>query len=539
MNNYKTYLKYIFIFLFVFLLGLFTERFNIDNKVSNFFKYLTDLTSRSIFSFVSSEKIEILIDQDKYQKILEVRKLSLEKNQLTEDLQQWVPARLNTKSSSHNIRIKLKGTFPDHWSDPYQWSFQVKINNDSNTYNEFRRFNLQPPKTTSFLYEWLLMKAFEKEKIISLGADFVNLSINGGNRGAYIIQGAISDEIIKKNMRPQGPFIGFSKELYLKEKINAERLQKLNTIDSLNGIEDTFWRAKIEPVQFSDDQLGTKQEEYLEKAIYLLESFRNGSLKASQVFDVKQLAKVMALRAVLGSSEFDWRDTKFYFNPTTSLLEPISKESHVSLDLNFKDYYYSWWIDSSDIRAHYTNNTNFFLDLLYKDTNFYREYLYQLSFFSKEKYYENLIIDNSEIFKKYKKLLERNYPTKEILSNEHLEITRKRIVDFLNPVQGLNVYFSDYQENLLSLNISNLQRLPVEILGIEFEDNSKIYLNKPNLISGKTPLKPTKNNIIKFDCRFKEQCKKLLINKQKVIFKILGQDKEIKEEISQHYFKSK
>ena len=109
--------------------------------------------------------------------------------------------------------------------------------------------------------------------------------------------------------------------------INSQRLDRLNAVDSLNGIEDTFWRAKIEPVQFSDDLLGTKQEEYLQKAIYLLESFRKGSLKTDQVFDIKQLAKVMALRAVLGSSEFDWRDTKFYFNPTTSLLEPISKVS--------------------------------------------------------------------------------------------------------------------------------------------------------------------------------------------------------------------
>ena len=383
------------------------------------------------------------------------------------------------------------------------------------------------------------MKAFENEKLISLGATYINLKINGSNRGAYILQGAISEEIIKKNKRQAGPIIGFSKKLYLKEMINSQRLDRLNAVDSLNGIEDTFWRAKIEPVQFSDDLLGTKQEEYLQKAIYLLESFRKGSLKTDQVFDIKQLAKVMALRAVLGSSEFDWRDTKFYFNPTTSLLEPISKESHVSLDLNFRDHYFSWWIDSSDIRSHYINNTNFFLDLLYKDENFYREYLSQLNNFSKKKYYKELIEKNTDEFKKFSRLLNQNYPSKQIFSEEHIEITRLRILDFLNPVQGINVYFSEYKENFLTLNISNLQRLPVEILGIEFEDNSKIYLEKPNRINGKTPLLAVKNNLVKIDCKFKEQCKKLFINKKKVIFKIFGQDKEIKEEISQHYFKSK
>ena len=539
MNIFKKYIKYFLIFLFIFFLGLFSERFDFDKKIFNFTKYLTDYTSRTFYGFTSKEKINIEIKPEHYDKILKVRELSLKKNQLREDIQEWVPAKLIVDNNTYDIRIRLKGTFPDHWNDPSQWSFQIKINNNSKTYLGYRRLNLQPPKTVNYLYEWLLMKAFENEKLISLGATYINLQINGSNRGAYILQGAISEEIIKKNKRQAGPIIGFSKKLYLKEMINSQRLDRLNAVDSLNGIEDTFWRAKIEPVQFSDDLLGTKQEEYLQKAIYLLESFRKGSLKTDQVFDIKQLAKVMALRAVLGSSEFDWRDTKFYFNPTTSLLEPISKESHVSLDLNFRDHYFSWWIDSSDIRSHYINNTNFFLDLLYKDENFYREYLSQLNIFSKQKYYKELIEKNTDEFKKFSKLLNQNYPSKQIFSEEHIEITRLRILDFLNPVQGINVYFSEYKENFLTLNISNLQRLPVEILGIEFEDNSKIYLEKPNRINGKTPLLAVKNNLVKIDCKFKEQCKKLFINKQKVIFKIFGQDKEIKEEISQHYFKSK
>ena len=539
MNIFKKYIKYFLIFLFIFFLGLFSERFDFDKKIFNFTKYLVDYTSRTFYGFTSKEKINIEIKPEHYDKILKVRELSLKKNQLREDIQEWVPAKLIVDNNTYDIRIRLKGTFPDHWNDPTQWSFQIKINNNSKTYLGYRRLNLQPPKTVNYLYEWLLMKAFENEKLISLGATYINLKINGSNRGAYILQGAISEEIIKKNKRQAGPIIGFSKKLYLKEMINSQRLDRLNAVDSLNGIEDTFWRAKIEPVQFSDDLLGTKQEEYLQKAIYLLESFRKGSLKTDQVFDIKQLAKVMALRAVLGSSEFDWRDTKFYFNPTTSLLEPISKESHVSLDLNFRDHYFSWWIDSSDIRSHYINNTNFFLDLLYKDENFYREYLSQLNNFSKKKYYKELIEKNTDEFKKFSRLLNQNYPSKQIFSEEHIEITRLRILDFLNPVQGINVYFSEYKENFLTLNISNLQRLPVEILGIEFEDNSKIYLEKPNRINGKTPLLAVKNNLVKIDCKFKEQCKKLFINKQKVIFKIFGQDKEIKEEISQHYFKSK
>ena len=72
-------------------------------------------------------------------------------------------------------------------------------------------------------------------------------------------------------------------------------------------------------------------------------------------------------------------------------------------------------------------------------------------------------------------------------------------------------------------------------MGIEFNDQSKIYRKQPILIDGRKPLEPLENNIVKIDCQNREECKKLFINKQKVIFKILGQEKEIKAEILEHY----
>jgi hypothetical protein len=533
----KKYTKYILIFFIIFFLGVFTEKFNLDNKISNNFKNLLDAGSRILYSFTAKEKVYIDIEPKEYEKILKIRKKALKAGLLTEDLHKWVPAKLKIKNISYDTKIRLKGVFPDHWSDPSRWSFKIKVNNNSKSIYGSRRFNLQPPNTMSYLYEWLLMKALKKEQLISLRTEYLEVIINGNSRGAYIFQDGISNEMLKTNDRVKGPIVGFNKNLYLIERKNERRLGELGLTGSLNGVEDTFWRAKIDSVQFSEDQIEKKQGAYLTKAIYLLESFRDGSLKPSEVFDTNKLAKIMAIRAVLGSSEFDYRDTKFYFNPETSLLEPVTKESHVSLDLNFKDHYFSWWIDSSHVKPHYTNNTNFFLDILYKDYKFYKSYLSELNKFSKKKYFEDLIDDNKIEYKKNLKILKQNYPTKEIFSKNHLDITRHRIQDFLNPVQGLNVYFSDYKENFLSLNISNLQRLPVEITGIEFKDKSKIFLKESVIIEGKKPYLSTKNNVIKFDCLFKYECKKLSIDKQKVIFKILGQNIDKKANISRDYFK--
>ena len=156
-----------------------------------------------------------------------------------------------------------------------------------------------------------------------------------------------------------GPIVGFSKDLFLKEYLNSERINKLGATGSLNGIEDNFWRERIEPTQFSKDKLGKIQETYLNEAILLLESFRREEKKINQIFDIEKLSKVMALRALLGSSEFDYRDTKFYYNPSTKLLEPITKESHVDLNVDFKSLF-SWWIDSTNIKPHRPANKSFF-----------------------------------------------------------------------------------------------------------------------------------------------------------------------------------
>ena len=104
---------------------------------------------------------------------------------------------------------------------------------------------------------------------------------------------------------------------------------------------------------------------------------------------------------------------------------------------------------------------------------------------SQVKYFKNIIDDNQKDFKKYLKLLKMNYPTKKIFSYDQLEINRLRIQEFLNPVQGLSVYFSEYKKNILKLNISNLQRLPVEIIGLELKDGKKIQLTKPLYLEGK------------------------------------------------------
>jgi len=517
-------LKSISIFL-IFLLGLLTERFQIDNKIEIFFKSYYDKSARYIYGLIPKKEIEIFLEPKEFKEITNIRKESIKNTKLTKDLEKWSNGKILYKGDTRNIQIRLKGVFSDHWADSEQWSFKIKIKNDSKPINQLYRFALQPPKTTSYIYEWLFMKSLEKEKLFSLGIDYLDLKVNNNHIGFYSLIGQISDELIKKNNKDVAPIIGFDSEMWVKEQIQSNKIYSKGVIKKENGTEDSYYRVKINPIQFSLDE-NENNIKNLKKAINLLESFRKGDLKTSQAFDIDQLAKIMALRALLGSSQFDWLDTKFYYNVEKNLLEPISKEIHVDLENNYKIYYPTWWIDSYKPRSDYEMNKDFFIDDLFRDLEFYEKYMRQLNKFSKEKYFENLIKENQKEFNSILKKLEINYPTKKIFSKEHLEITRLRIENYLNPIQNLNVYFSSYDEGILSLSVSNLQRIPVIVKGLKLNDGTEILLKQNKLIEGRKPFLPSENIHIKFSCDFKSDCKKVNIEKQKLVLQIIGQEQD-------------
>ena len=57
--------------------------------------------------------------------------------------------------------------------------------------------------------------------------------------------------------------------------------------------------------------------------------------------------------------------------------------------------------------------------------------------------------------------MSKNFPTKEIFSDKHLEVVEKRVQDVLSPIEGLNAYFEDFSDGILKIKVQNIQRLPL------------------------------------------------------------------------------
>ena len=114
---------------------------------------------------------------------------SIKSLRATEDIHDWVPAKMLFGNEKYNIRIKLKGVHSEHWKH-HKWSFKIKLL-DEKSIDGVRRFSIQQPKTRDFLYEWLFMKVLEKEKLISHRTKYLETVVNGNSLGIYFLKSNI------------------------------------------------------------------------------------------------------------------------------------------------------------------------------------------------------------------------------------------------------------------------------------------------------------------------------------------------------------
>ena len=89
------------------------------------------------------------------------------------------------------------------------------------------------------------------------------------------------------------------------------------------------------------------------------------------------MAKLFAIKAIFGAVEFDWKDVKFYYNPSTLKLEPIGREVHV--DFNNQNYENkTWWMSLNENNFAHSIDQKYFLELFYEDKEFVAIYLNEL-----------------------------------------------------------------------------------------------------------------------------------------------------------------
>lgn len=435
------------------------------------------------------ERITIDIKFNDFQKIAYKREIALAQGILICSDDDWVPAKIRYKDQTVDVKLRLKGDWTDHLRGD-KWSFRIKVRGDD-TLLGMKQFSIHEPRTRNYVNEWLFHKALEREEIISLRYDFVDVTINGKHKGIYSLEEHFEKRLVEHNQYREGPILKMNEDI-----LWDDRLEHIPEYDKGPTGLQSMYSSDIDVFK-KNKTLGdsTLSNQFI-IGKDLLESFRNGDLQTHQVFDVPKLAKYIALTDLMGAQHaLCWHNLRSYYNPVTSLLEPIGFDGDAGRSTTTIRGSQKQLVLNSEQSACSAD----IFSIMFSDPVFFERYNQELERLSQKSYMDDLFIEVDADLKRKIHILYKDYPyyhfSKDVFYNNQNCIRK-----VLNPVKGLHAYFYQNTTNgSIILEVGNIQSMPIEILNVSYKE-SQIFEPKQNLniLQAKISSEPVQYEKIEF-----------------------------------------
>lgn len=427
--------------------------------------YLKGLTARPV------EKISIDIKFKDFQRLAYSRKIALNKGIFITNSDDYVPAKIHYKDQTIDVKLRLKGDWTDQLEGD-KWSFRIKVRGDD-TLLGMKVFSIQDPKTRNYVNEWLFHKALEREEIISLRYYFIDVIINGKHNGIYALEEHFEKRLVEHNQYREGPILKMNEDILWNDRL---QYFPLNNPTNPTGLQSMY---------SSDIDVFKKNKTLADLTLFnqfiigkdLLESFRNGELKTHQVFDVPNLAKYIAMTDLMGAQHaLSWHNLRFYYNPVTSLLQPIGFDGDAGRSTtNLRGTQKQLVLNSEQSAC----SPDIF-SIMFSDPVFFERYNQELERLSQKAYLDDLFIEVDADLKRKIHIINKDNPyynfSKDVFYNNQNYIKK-----VLNPVKSLHAYFYQNTTNgSIVLEVGNIQSMPIEILNVCYKE-FQIFEPKQNM----------------------------------------------------------
>jgi len=412
--------------------------------------------------FSNPEKLFINIGFKDYQQLEFKRQGALDLGLLISSGADFVPATIIHDRKKYDVKIRLKGDLPDHW-DGDKWSLRIKVKNDSIL--GMTIFSIQNPATRQEINEMIYQKALRREGVIGLRYQFVEVAINGEEKGIYALEEHFSKELIENNSRREGIIFKFDEDTTFENSAKKKGLV-FDFAESFYGSPITTFENEE---KIMDDPVKLAQ---FKKGFGLLESLRDGSLKPHEIFDVDKTAKYYAIGTLLNCPHGGvWHNIRIYYNPVNSFLEPIGFDGNCRKDGGGDTLreYVPQCIGFSNSEKECVLEPRDFSDLVLSDVIIFEKYLQELDRISKKEYLDDLFNDLDDEINNAINIIHKEKPFYHF-SREGYYNGQQQIRDLFTPLVPVNVYFdrSFVPKNKILLALGNINSLPIEILNMEY-----------------------------------------------------------------------
>ena len=361
--------------------------------------------------------------------------------------QDFVTATIRIEGSVVPVRMRLFEGPTEHLGEGEKWGFEVRTRQNQQLLG-MQRFYLQDPADNNWLGQWAFARALERAGVLVARYQFVHLVFNGDTWGTYALQEGFGNELLAAQGRPAGVIVRFDAGLLWRsiahfggdaQAAYADPVANLSAAD-LQYLElDAYRDADIA----GDPALSAERVQ----ALAMLRALQTGQVTASEVFDVEQYGRFLALVDLWGATKgTSLVNLRYYYSADTGRLEPIGFNANAL---------------GTDGRLS--------LDATYGDPALQAAYAQEALRISQPAYLAQL---RAELEPELQRL-------RQAVASEHesveppwdaLVVRQEQIRRSLNPVQPVLAYLGPAKESsdgVIRVYVGNVLNLPVEIVGFD------------------------------------------------------------------------
>ena len=304
-----------------------------DNKKADKFLVTPEFDQKT-----NLDLIQLTFSEKAFKKIKKKRLKALATGILETGDSDYVPVTVSFNGEDFRAEARLKGDWTDHLKGE-KWSFRVKLKNDK-TILGMRKFSIHHPQTRGHYYmaEWLYLKAIKRENLVGLRYNFIEGALHIKNKnssrytsidvGLYAMEETFDKRTLESNGMKESVILKFSEQHWwdeVKKSIEVGSSYGYLWSDFMNY--KLIDRAQFPILPFSEEKtvLDGAMNGHFKLGKELLESVYTGEATLDEAFDVQKLAKQNAILNLFGAIHGTYIiNLRFYYNPITSLLEPIA-----------------------------------------------------------------------------------------------------------------------------------------------------------------------------------------------------------------------
>lgn len=419
---------------------------------------------------VEPEDVELNVDQADLDALENVVTAARDRGVIMREGNDYVPAEFTAGGSTFKVKVRIKGKMADHVKGD-KWSFRVLARKDKG-FKGMQRFSLQHPGTRNYLCDWFYHRLMKGEGIIALRYGFVRLHFNGEDLGIYAYEEHFGPELLANNDRLKGPLFRFDPGLFWEHRLNM--IEKVRYNESFAA----YQAAALDAFGSGDLEKDSVQRRYFEEAVALMDAFRRGALRASEVFDADKIGRRHAILDLVGGHHsMDWSDVKFYYDPMLKRIEPVAYESFSAFPIRTlagSDRYVGGFRQSMDLHDAYFN-----------DPEVFAAYVHHLERVSRPEFLDSAFTALAPALDSASAVIYREFPYKE-LDRDLYRRNQLIIRRMLDVPKGFHAYAAPATDSL-RLTIIPIEGLPIEVLGAVSSDGRLLPATKRTIVPCRKP----------------------------------------------------